>query len=531
MGRDQIHGEVRRGTEQREGRGQFVSKPWAFVGGSPLSGALGPDHPTVGWVCKGVLEDRMGLSGIVPSGGGDEDVFPRLQNRQRPHQIGDGLDDTVRVVREGHPNARPRGWWANRDHGTRDRFGATGLSGPTEDGVVAAFRTREHHDHSRDHPAGGNPFPIQGVPHPSGAPPSVEFTDWHRAKRLASGERLFRGRFLTARDLGPEHLGIVIIALADEPRDVQKRASQVGGGIEEVHQVAAAEDVAVLRGFLDPGEPGWRSILETFDLALGTFEVRGPVRACLVLHVLGGDPNDVPGVELAPTVASPKALDHRRPRREVAQEETRGDIHPGLHDLGRDRDGALGTWLLQQVPQMRLAVRGPEAGMDQDQARTRTGLSESLEDGLSPRDRVQDGEGQRSFRVVFQEIVRLGLAVLGGVKVGPCDGFSRVQTRPKDGSGGNLRRGQGQGVARGVQRAVKVHGPKPRRIERGTHPGGLDGGDGPEHPAERLELGARGEPVAHQLHLVHHPQTVAVEQAEVHRPAESRQGVATIEGT
>ncbi len=48
-------------------------------------------------------------------------------------------------------------------------------------------------------------------------------------------------------------------------------------------------------------------------------------------------------------------------------------------------------------------------------------------------------------------------------------------------------------------------------------------------PTKRLQLAGSGKADVHELHLVHHPQAVVIEQPELHRPARAWRAIAAVE--
>jgi hypothetical protein len=98
--------------------------------------------------------------------------------------------------------------------------------------------------------------------------------------------------------------------------------------------------------------------------------------------------------------------------------------------------------------------------------------------------------------------------------------------------------GQGRSVVVGprqlrdgeVLRPV-VDGPKAPERHRRAHPHRPRARRGAEGVAQPLELSARGQPRAHELNLVEHPQTIAVEETKMNRPEISAHRVTAIERT
>jgi len=63
----------------------------------------------------------------------------------------------------------------------------------------------------------------------------------------------------------------------------------------------------------------------------------------------------------------------------------------------------------------------------------------------------------------------------------------------------------------------------------GAHPDVLNAIYGPKGPAKSLDLSGGLNADAHQLHLVHHPEAIIIEQPEVHRPPVPAHAVAAIQ--
>jgi hypothetical protein len=137
------------------------------------------------------------------------------------------------------------------------------------------------------------------------------------------------------------------------------------------------------------------------------------------LHI---DPADQPGLQLAAAVAATQPLHDAAPGRDLGDEESRRDVHAGLHHLGRADDAAARRHRRQQRVGEPPAVGRSEARVQEQHlwfASRRPPAEAPRGVGGRP-DGVVDGEGQAAGRV-------LGAHGRGDVGVAPLKFLARPE--------------------------------------------------------------------------------------------------------
>ena len=236
------------------------------------------------------------------------------------------------------------------------------------------------------------------------------------------------------------------------------------------------------------------------------------------------------GIESAVTITAPKALHERGPRGKLRDQHPRTDIHTRLHRLRRNDDTVPAA--VDQHVLLLPAIRSAKARMNERHILLSPGLLQRREDRLRTIHSVHNDKRKSARDMLLQHHARdfAGITIL--CRLGqrePClmQGLHRFQPmlhlRPVflfqlDARPPALR-----------QRMI--HRGKTRTLQRGTHPPRRTTAVLKPLPemTEAIKLGACFDPDSHQLRLIHHPEAVIIQQAEVHWPAVPRHAVAPIQ--
>ena len=144
-------------------------------------------------------------------------------------------------------------------------------------------------------------------------------------------------------NITPVELYIVVLTVANVAGNIEILAADVGSGVEEVHEVAAADDRADDFFFwgIHAAQDLRAGVSERQQRGVGSIEFSFRVRQQqLVSLILWCDvyPQDLGVGNLRTAIATTHALDERRPRRKFRDKQAGGDIHASLDGLRSDDD-------------------------------------------------------------------------------------------------------------------------------------------------------------------------------------------------
>jgi hypothetical protein len=173
--------------------------------------------------------------------------------------------------------------------------------------------------------------------------------DRDRAERCARGLEIGAGGAVGG-EIDPPDVQVSIVAAADEARDVEIRAGEVGAGVEEIVEIAAREGVEGVVG-VEAGElggiAGGESILEGLqgreaDVGEAVEDAAGGAQLVFTIGKGGAlaevaiDDGDVGEAAVAGGAAKP--LDEGGPRGELGDKGGGADVDASLDDLRGDED-------------------------------------------------------------------------------------------------------------------------------------------------------------------------------------------------
>lgn len=234
-------------------------------------------------------------------------------------------------------------------NGERLRFR---LTGPAEAVLVATAVRSDEIDSAGTRLPCLLPFFFEWVPLPcTGLLFRIEelrcIADGNAAEFFPRGLRFACSRSFVLRDVAPKELHVVVVAVADVAGDVEILPADVRRRIEQIHEVAAADDGTDNGGFLhdDFAQSARAGIGELLKFLAGFGEFvlcvrqeQFAFRVWLDVH-----PENFRVWKLRAAVAAAHALHERRPRREFGNEQPRRDIHASLDGLRGDDDAVAGS--------------------------------------------------------------------------------------------------------------------------------------------------------------------------------------------